>query len=144
MVPKGRTFPLQRVADLHGKKLGGQLGFTYPQLDGLGIELILEKDYATNLRKVAAGKLDGALIGSITGPFLARRLALLDHITFLPGAIGAVPLGAAFSKSALTADDLAAFDAAIKSLQASPTWHEILAANGTAELVQEWPVIPQW
>ena len=143
MVPKGRTFPLRRVTDLEGRKIGGQLGFQYPQIDGTGVKLILEKDYDTNIRKIAEGKLDGALIGSITGPFLVQRLGLSDQIEFLLSALGAGPLGAAFSKSALTNDQLAEFDAAIEDILAGPRWHEILFANGTGDLVKEWPIVPK-
>ncbi len=143
MVPKGRTFPLRRVTDLQGKKIGGQLGFQYPQLDGTRVELIREKDYETNIRRVAAGKLDGALIGSITGPFLVKRFGLSEEIAFLPTAIGAVPLSAAFSKSVFTDVDLAGFNAAIRDILASPKWHEILSANGVETLVKEWPVVPK-
>lgn len=143
VVPKGRPFPVQRVSDLRGKRIGGQLGFVYPQLEGIGVELIYEKDYLTNLQKIAAGKLDGALIGSITGPFLARRLGLLEDIAFLPMAIGSVPLGAAFSKTAFTEDDLAAFNAALEHLLQSAAWQHILSTNGIADLVKEWPVVPQ-
>lgn len=141
MVPKGHVFVLRTLADLHGKKIGGQLGFVYPQLAGIGMELIYEKDYETNLRKVAEGKLDGALIGSITGPFLARRLGVSHAIAFLPNAIGAVPLGAAFSKTIFTEDDLAAFDEAIGRLHASMEWQEILLENGIEGLVKTWPLV---
>ncbi|MGE3537408.1 MAG: substrate-binding periplasmic protein [Candidatus Tectimicrobiota bacterium] len=143
MVPKGRAFPLTHVADLHGKKLGGQLGFLYPQLAGIVVELLLEKDYETNLQKIALGKLDGVLIGSITGPFLARRLGLLDSLEPLPTAIGEVPLGAAFSKSVFSPEALMAFNAAIARLHASVAWQKILAANGVAELVKPWPIASQ-
>jgi ABC-type amino acid transport substrate-binding protein len=141
MVPKGRVFPLTHPADLQGKRIGGQLGFTYPQLGNLGEHLIYEKDYETNLRKIATTKLDGALIGSITGPFLAKRLGLLEAIDVLPTAIGMVPLGAAFSKMAFTESELTAFDAAIQHIQASPVWQQILSANGVVDLVKDWPVI---
>ena len=41
------------MGDLQGKGLGGQLGFRYPQLDGIGVKLIREKDYASNIRKIS-------------------------------------------------------------------------------------------
>lgn len=141
MVPRGGAFPFQRLADLQAKKIGGQLGFSYPQLDTLGIELIRENDYVTNLRKLVAGKIDGILIGSITGPFLAKRLGLLERLEILPQAIEAVPLGAALSKTTFTEADLEGFNLAVKALQASPIWQQILAANGVAELMQVWPVV---
>jgi len=141
MTPKGREFSLQKIADLQGKRLGGQLGFRYPQLDGAGVKLILEKDYATNIRKIADEKLDGALIGSITGPFLVRHLGLSDRVAFLPVAIGAVPLGVAFSKSALTADDLHAFNAEIKRLQSDTAWRKVLSDHGVEPWMKAWPLV---
>lgn len=143
MVPKGQAFPLRRLTDLQGKRLGGQLGFVYPRLDRLELELLRESDYTTNLQKLAAGKLDGALLGSITGPFLVRRLGLQDKLETLSHAIEAVPLGAALNKAVFTAADLAVFNAALQALHNSPEWRTILSTNGVADLFHAWPVLTE-
>jgi polar amino acid transport system substrate-binding protein len=140
MVPRGRGFPFRRLADLDGKRIGAQLGFVYPGLQQTRAQLIREKNYEVNIRKVAAGKLDGAVVGSITGPYLARELGLSDRIEFLPLAIGEVPLGAALSKSAFDESDLAAFDAAVSKFRGGAEWRKALAAKDIAQLIKAWPV----
>ena len=143
MVPRGRAFPLQRLSDLEGKRIGAQLGFTYPGFERTNIKLIREKSYEVNIEKVANGKLDGALVGSITGPYLANQLGISDRVEFLPVAVGRAPLGAALSRAAFTHDDLAAFDTAVRDFQASAAWREVLAANGVEDLIREWPLVTE-
>lgn len=98
MVPKGRAFPMNKPSDLQEKRIGARLGFKYPPLEGSGIKLMRERSYEVNIRKVAGGRIDGTLIGSITGPYLAQRLALADKVEFLPKALGKVELGVALSR----------------------------------------------
>lgn len=140
-VPKGKAFPLRTVGDLKGRKIGGMLGFKYPSLDAQGIPLVRERSYELNLRKAARGRLDGILIGSITGPFLVERLGLSDKIEFLPVAINPVPLGAALSMKRFDKKDLRAFEEALAALKAGPEWRQILENNGVNDYIRTWPVL---
>ncbi len=141
MVPRGGSFPLDQVADLQGRRIGGRLGFKYPPLDGLDVDLQLERSYEINIRKVANGRLDGVLIGSITGPYLAEQLGLAGQVEFLPNAIGKVDLGLALSREWFTADQRSRLDDEIASLQQSSRWREILSGNDISALVRAWPVV---
>ncbi|NNE84054.1 MAG: transporter substrate-binding domain-containing protein [Alphaproteobacteria bacterium] len=143
MVPKDRAFTLNSVADLEGKLIGGRLGFKYPPIEGTNIELVRERSYAINIQKVADRRLDGALIGSITGPYIAEQLGLSDQIEFLPKALGKVELGLALSHTSFSDEQSRRLDTEITNLLQSPRWHKILDRNGIRQLVRPWPVIPR-
>ncbi len=90
MVPAGKVFKLNKVADLKYRRIGGQLGFRYPPLDGVGVKLIRERNYQTNIAKIASGKIEGILIGSVTGQYLVKNLGYTGQVEILPKAIGSV------------------------------------------------------
>ena len=96
-VPKGKAFPLDQINDLTGKLIGGILGFNYPTLDKLNFPLVRERSYLANLKKIGVGRIDGILIGSITGRYLAQINGFSDKMEFLPNAVGKVGLGVAVS-----------------------------------------------
>ena len=141
MVPKGLAFSLNKPADLKGKRIGGQLGFRYPPLDGSGVRLIRELSYEVNIRKVAERRIDGILIGSITGPYIAERLGLADQVEFLTKALGKVDLGVALSLTLFNEERLRRFNRELAKLGRSTRWNEILHDNGVSALVRPWPLI---
>lgn len=143
MVPKGKTFKFEKMSDLNGRRLAGRFGFRYPPIDKAGIKLLRAKTHEKNVKRIATGLLDGAIIGSITGAHMAKALGLEDKVEFLNYAINPVPLGAALNMKKFTADDLKAFNAAVAKIRASGDWTRILSANGIEKLVRDWPILPE-
>jgi ABC-type amino acid transport substrate-binding protein len=100
-----------------------------------------ERSYEVNIRKVAGGRIDGTLIGSITGPYLAQRLALADKVEFLPKALGKVELGVALSRQLFNEEANRRFQIQITQLQKSQRWQDILNNNNVQSLVKPWPLV---
>ncbi len=138
MVPKGQGFTMKSVADLAGRTIGGQIGFYYPQLNGIELNLVRARKYDVNIRKLVAGRIDGTLIGSITGPYLAKKMGLDDRVEFQPQALGSVGLGSAFSHKFFSKAQFARFNTALGDIMGSSEWQKILVANGIAEYLRPW------
>ena len=117
------------------------MGFKYPSFDRINISLLREKDYATNLRKLGAGRLDGILIGSVTGRYLVQKKGLSDKIDFLPKSVGKVGLGIALAKTRFEKEDIDKFNETIQSLENSDEWGRVLKSNGAENLVGDWPLV---
>lgn len=141
VVPRGKAFRLRSIANLHDKKIGGQLGFRYPPLKSAGVKLIRERSYETNLRKVAAGRIDAAIIGSVTGPYLVRLMGLEHKVEFLPVALGKVDLGIALNAKRFGVSELERFNKTLLEMQAGPEWQRILHSNQVLDLVKKWPIL---
>lgn len=141
MVPKDQPFPLETPDDLKDKFIGALLGYQYPALTNLEVTLQRSRNDTVNILRVARKRLDGALVGSITGERMARELELADRVEFLPKALGAVPLGTALSTEAFSTSMRAAFDAEVLKIQASKRWIAILDANKVSSRRTVWPIV---
>lgn len=141
MVPKGSEFTLRSLGDLAGKDLGAQLGFYYPRLSAGQATLMRARNFEININRVARGRLDGTVIGSITGPYTADRMALADRVSYLPKALTLVHLGAALSNQSFSQTMRDRFDAEIRSIIGGRIWHEILAANELPVQRKVWPLL---
>ncbi len=123
-VLKGHEFPLHGLDDLRGKLIGGVLGASYGEAmdqairDGL-FQVDRDISQASRLRKLLAGRLDGALIGNGQRGF---ELALASHpslrgqesrFVLLPTPLVHDPLLLAFPKGMNKADAIARFDTAM-------------------------------
>jgi polar amino acid transport system substrate-binding protein len=142
LVARNKGFSLQRIADLEGRKIGAKLGFKYPDVEASGIELIPAKDDQTNIRKLLSGRLDGVILGSLTGPHLIEQLGLDAEVDYLPLAVSKVPLGIGVSLKRWSAADMQHFNRGIKALKASPEWSKIMSENGILKNDLNWPVAP--
>ena len=143
MVPKGKAFKFEKMSDLNGLRLAGRFGFRYPPIDKAGIKLLRAKTHKKNVKRIASGQLDGAIIGSITGAYIAKALGVESKVEFLSYAINPVPLGAALNMKKFSTDDLKAFNAAVAKIRAGGDWARILKENGIEKLVREWPILPE-
>ena len=141
MVPQGREFRLQTLRDLEKRGIGGQLGFRYPALRGLDVNILRARSYKVNIQRVASGRIDGALIGSITGPYTVAKLRLNNHVTFLPNAIDVVHLGSALSTQAFSKSMRKKFDSEIARILAGKRWKKIRKANNVLQHQKDWPLI---
>jgi polar amino acid transport system substrate-binding protein len=142
LVARNKGFSLQRIADLKGRKIGSKLGFKYPDVEAAGVELIPAKDDQTNIRKLLSGRLDGVILGSLTGAHLIEQLGLDAEIVYLPLAVGKVPLGIAVSLKRWSSADMQHFNRGIEALKASPEWSKILSENGISKNDLNCPVAP--
>jgi ABC-type amino acid transport substrate-binding protein len=142
IAPKGRTFPFQRPVDLAGKTIATQTGFTYPGIDGTpGVTLQPNAERANNLRLTALGRVDAAIVGSITGLFQARELNIADQIEALPTAIAGIELGIALNSDRFTDADLERLNAALRAVLASPSFAAALDRAGVTGLVRSFEVL---
>ena len=129
------------VQDLASQRIAGRLGFAYPMIDQLKMPIQRENSYETLIQRVADGHLHGALLGSITGPYLARQLGVGNSLSVLPLSLGSAPIGAALSKSRFDDADLAAFDRHVAAFRQSDTWRDLIEGFGVAEQMHEWPLM---
>lgn len=125
VVQRGREFPFQGLADLRGKLIGGVIGASYGEtVDRAIAEGLFRMDrdvgQTSRLRKLLAGRLDGALVGNGLRGFEAvvrshpELLAQRDQLVLLPVPVARDPLHLAFAKSMGKAEALARFDAAME------------------------------
>ena len=135
MVLKGKAFEFEKMSDLTGFRLAGRFGFRYPPVDKAGIGMLRAKTREKNVKRIVSGQLDGATIGSIIGPYIAKELGVESKVEFLSYAINSVPLEAALNMKKFSADDLKAFNAAVAKIRAGGDWARILKENGIEKLV---------
>ncbi len=142
ITPKGRGFGFQRPSDLAGKTIATQTGFTYPGIDGTpGVTLQPNAERANNLRLVALGRVDAAIVGSITGLFQARELALADQIEALPTAIAGIELSIALNNDRFAQADIDRLNTALRAVLDSPSFGAALDRAGVTGLVRSFEVL---
>lgn len=114
IVHRGDAFPFDNLSQLSGKRLGAIAGFQFPTLAPV-TDLTLERVHneEDNIRKVAAGRLDGAILSSIRGIHALKETGLTEEVEILPMPIGRVDLGFALSKTFFNEEDLKHFNNAI-------------------------------
>ncbi|NKD78143.1 transporter substrate-binding domain-containing protein [Haematospirillum sp. H1815] len=141
IVHKGDAFPFEHLSQLSGKRLGAIAGFEFPTLHSV-TDLTLERVHneEDNIRKVAAKRLDGAILSSIRGLHTLERSGLANEVELLPLSIGRVDLGFALSKTFFNTEDVDRFNQAITDLKQSPEWARILDETGTKSLIHDWPL----
>ena len=122
------------MSDLTGFLLVGRFGFRYPPVDKAGIGMLRAKTREKNVKRIVSGQLDGATIGSIIGPYIAKELGVESKVEFLSYAINSVPLEAALNMEKFSAADLKAFNAAVAKIRAGGDWARILMENSIEKL----------
>lgn len=143
MVPKDTQFTLRSLKDLDGKDIGGQIGFHYPQLKSGQVTLLRARNFEINVNRVAKRRLDGTVIGSITGPHMADSLDLADRVAYLSNALNIVHLGSALNTRSFSLAMRTRFDAEIRAIIKTRLWHDILAANNVPALRKTWPLLDE-
>jgi len=141
-VPTGSKLTVNRLADLHGLRLGGRQGYQYPLLD-TDPEIKLER-FAQDgalIRNLILGRIDAAVISALSDVFKLRAEGVMPRIRILDRAVGTVPLRAGLSRRVFSQDDLENINGHLADLKASPLWIDILERNGFADLAVEWPSI---
>ena len=134
--------PVRCVEDLAALRIGGRLGFAYPLVDGIALPLVRENSYERLIDRAATGSLDAALLGSVTGPWLARRLGHADSVVALTASVGSAPIGAGLSLARFDADDLAEFDRQVAAFKAGPRWRKLAGEFAPGDALRQWPVMP--
>jgi ABC-type amino acid transport substrate-binding protein len=141
MIPKNGSFTIQTLNDLEGKDIGGQLGFHYPRLmDGVA-NLMRARSFEININRLMRQRIDGTIIGSVTGPHMARRMGITELVAYLPKAVDITHLSSAIGKQALNHAMRHQFDKEIRTITKSRLWKEILAANNVPSRPRTWPLI---
>lgn len=141
---KGKDFPVARVADLYGKKIGGRAGFRYAAIEeDPNIGIIRYQNDAEMIRALLFGAVDVVLIGAMSDISGLRTEGVIKRLDILPVAVGSVPLVLAFSKKLFSEADVQQFNRLLAEHKKSAAWQDILNQNGFADLVREWPLIAQ-
>ncbi len=137
-----QSLNLSRLSDLYGLKLGGRTGYQYPLLDAdPRIELQHFPQDGELIRNLIHKRIDAAVISAISDVYKLRTEGVMSRIKLLSHSVGEVPLRAALSPSVFSREDLDRFNALLFDLKKSMAWTNILARNGMADLVVEWPIV---
>jgi len=143
-VPIRSGLTVNRLADLHGLRLGGRQGYQYPLLDtDPDIKLERFSQDGALIRNLILGRIDAAIIGAVSDVYKLRAEGVMPRIRILNRSVGTVPLRAGLSRRLFTSADLGNFNGHLADLKADPQWTDILERNGFADLVVEWPSITQ-
>lgn len=140
VMAEGRTFPFQRLADLKGKVIGGQIGASYGQEVDAAIAsglFTVDRDNSevARLKKLLAGRLDAAFIGNGTlglNSILGRDTDLASNSRRLVVArhpLTVDELHLAFAKSMNMGPLLLRFNRALAELRRTPDWQRMLDAQ---------------
>lgn len=116
---KGEMERPKRLEDLHGRTLGGRLGLSYNTLiQHPEIHILRSRVDANNIQKLLRGRIDAAIVGSVTGLFDLRRDGHLDELEVI-ASIDEIPLGLALADERFGPQDLAAVNRALDDILAS-------------------------
>jgi ABC-type amino acid transport substrate-binding protein len=141
-VLRGKGFPLQKVADLHGKRLGARQGYQYPILEqSADVHIQRFRSDGEMIRALLFGDVDAILIAAMSDINSLRTEGMISKLDILPVAVGVVPLVAVFSAKTFSDTELDDFNAKVGEFKSSPAWQEILNQNGFADLARDWPLI---
>ncbi len=134
-IKKGSGFVFNTVTDLYGKRMGKVRGFFFSEEFKRAVrdkKIILEEANNTesNLKKLAAGRIDGFVSNSQMAKFYIKKLGLGEDITEFPTPLVAdKPLYIALSKKGKAISDKPGFmkkiNAAMKSLKEDGIFKEI-------------------
>jgi len=135
---KGRSFPFAKLEDLKGKVIGGVNGASYGDAVDKAIAtgtVTVERDVSQSgrLRKLLAGRLDGAFIGNGKAGFeitIASNQELVDNrgkFTVLPLPLARDPLHLGFAKTLRKQDVIKRFDEAIDKMKRSGELQKLIS-----------------
>jgi len=116
---RGEMAAPKTLKDLHGRTIGGRLGLSYNTLlQHPEIHILRSRTDQNNIEKLVRGRLDAAIVGSVTGLYDLRRDGRLDVLDVI-AAIDEIPLGLALADERFGPGDLAAVNAALADLLAA-------------------------
>lgn len=142
VVRRGESFPLERLSDLRGRKIGGRQGYRYPLLEEDG-EIKIEgyRSDGEVMRSLLLHKVDIVLVSALSNVFSFRVEGVINKLEILPIAVGIVPLRVALSPKVFTPADQTRFNTLIVQVRGEPIWQDILAKNGFADLIRDFPLL---
>ena len=143
LVRKGASLRWQRVGDIAGAKIGTRLGFRYPLIDtAQGVWLEAVETDEQNVRKLAAGRLDAVIVGSIQSlPRLRANPEFSAVFDVLPRAAGRAALSIAFNKARVSQDEFDRFNTELAKYLDSPDWRSSCRGFGDDALLKAYPVL---
>ncbi len=142
VVKKGNTFPLNRQADLRGKRLGARQGYRYDLLtkdSPLSAELY--QSDGEMIRALLLGEVDAVLMSGISDVYALRSEGVMSQLEVLRASVGRVPLVVAFSKSRFSADDVMNFNQRLENFNKNGVWRELAEKNGMGDLIDPFPAL---
>ncbi|MBF0110773.1 MAG: pentapeptide repeat-containing protein [Magnetococcales bacterium] len=141
LVRRDENLVLERIADLHGRTLGGREGYLYPLLkNDPEIKLQLFASDGEMIRNLILGKLDAVIISGISNLYVLRSEGIMAQLDVLKKAVGVVPMQAAFSPGKFKREELETFNGMLKEFKQGPEWTSVLEHNGLSDLVRPWSV----
>ena len=97
---------IKRIEDLYGRKIGGRLGLSYNTLiNHQKIEILRARNDKLNVKKLLAGRIDFAIVGSVTGLYSLATQGILPDVDVV-ASIDEIPLGLALADERFDAEDL--------------------------------------
>ncbi|MBF0145575.1 MAG: pentapeptide repeat-containing protein [Magnetococcales bacterium] len=141
LVRRNEPFALERIADLHERKLGGREGYIYPLLKkDPEIKLQLFSSDGEMIRNLILGKLDAVIISGISNLYVLRSEGIMAQLDVLKKAVGMVPMQAALSPGKFSRKELELFNKSLKEFKQGTEWNAVLEHNGLSDLVRPWEV----
>jgi len=114
--------------DLKGLTIGTSSGYSYG--NEFNTSTIFTKqeanDDATNLKKLAGGRIDAFVCDKLVGMYLTKQLGLQDTITYLPKTVASLTMYVGFSMKPGASELAAKFDSAILGMKKSGEYQTIL------------------
>ncbi|WP_157729938.1 substrate-binding periplasmic protein [Bacterioplanes sanyensis] len=124
------NFDWASFADLKQYKLGGSIGYSHVDiLEGEGVELDKAKDDLTNLKKLAAGRIDAFPIGLNVGKYLVKNNLPADQAAMIkqhPKALSSGDMFMLFVKNDRGRQLADVFNKGIQALKDSGRYDELL------------------
>ncbi|MBF0139524.1 MAG: transporter substrate-binding domain-containing protein [Magnetococcales bacterium] len=142
VVRRGESFSLERLSDLRGRKIGGRQGYRYPLLEEDDeIKIQRFRSDGEVMRSLLLHKVDIVLVSALSNVYSFRVEGVINKLEVLPVTVGIVPLRVALSPKVFTPADQTRFNSLIEQVRNEPVWQEILAKNGFADLIHDFPLL---
>lgn len=144
-VRKGDKFQLLKFSDLYEKKLGIRTAHPYkpPTKYDRDIDLQRFESKGDILRSLILGRIDAAIISSLSDIYDFRTEGIMKQLDLLDRAVGTIPIYAMFSTKLFSQQDVQSFNFHLTALQQEPIWTDILSRNGFGDLVHVWPMVSE-
>lgn len=139
IVPADSDVHVDAIEDLQGLSLGAIQGFAYPTLENKpNIDLSRTRSLASNLNKLALGRVDAVVASALTAlPELARR----DIGYRIAGAVDRVPLSVVLADETFDRADLRRLNSAIAEVRSGSLVKAAAKRHGVAIAMQDFRMI---
>ncbi len=143
VVRKGEKFQMSKVEYLSERNFGIRASNPYQHPNNGFANLKRYESKGDILRSLILGRIDAAIISSLSDIYDFRTEGIMSKVDILDRAVGTVPIHAVLSKDAFSQEDLESFNRHLAALQQEPLWNTISERNGFGDLLHKWPLVDE-